>query len=253
MDITGQLTQLGLPTHQAKVYLACLQLGESSVLNIARYSNLKRPSVYLLLDDLQKRGLVTKSQRQGKTSYQAESPTTLIKHLEQQRGIAETILPSLQALYNVDPEKPNIKIAEGIDGVRTVYSTIFDYLHAHPTEELLIFGALKDAAYYFESEVLDHFYATIGQAHNPIRELGNNDPETRKYVRTSQQMNPNHTIRYIQSADGAFRQSDNMLYGNTLVLFSVKEKIFATSIQSSSIADTYRTLFNMAWRGGKKL
>jgi len=253
MDITSQLTQIGLSTQQAKIYLACLQLGKASVLNIARFSELKRPSVYLILDDLQQRGLVTKTQQQGKTIYVAESPTTLVKQLDQQRGIAEDILPTLQALYNTDPEKPHIKIAEGITGVRAVYNTIFDHLNTHPQEELLIFGALKDAATYFETEVVNYFYSIMSKTHNPIREIGNNDLETRKYFRQSHELNPNHTIRFIQPDDGAFLQSDSMIYGNTLVQFSVKEKIFAISIQSTNLANSYRALFNMAWRGGKKL
>lgn len=253
MNILGTLHNLGLSENQSKVYLACLQLGRASVLQIAQYSNLKRPSVYLLLDDLQNQGLVTKTQTHNKTKYQAESPTLLIKKLEQQHSLATSILPSLQALYNVDPEKPTIKIAEGINGVRSVYNTIFDYMKIHKNEELLIFGALKDATYFFASEVIDYFYTTLGQTKNHIRELGNNDPETRKYFRSSQRLNQNHDIRFIQSVDGAFSQADNMLFGNTLVIFSVKEKIFATTIQSTSIAITYRSLFNMAWRGGKKL
>ena len=34
---------------------------------------------------------------------------------------------------------------------------------------------------------------------------------------------------------------------------AVKEKLFATVIESKNTTDSYRALFNMAWRGGKKL
>ncbi len=47
--------------------------------------------------------------------------------------------------------------------------------------------------------------------------------------------------------------TDNMIYGNTLVVFSIKEQIFATIIESTNIVNTYKTLFNMAWRSGKKI
>lgn len=40
---------------------------------------------------------------------------------------------------------------------------------------------------------------------------------------------------------------------NTLVIFSVKEQIFATTIESGNIAKTYRTLFKMAWNSGKRI
>lgn len=253
MDIATDLTHLGLSTPQAKVYLACLQLGRASVVQIARTGGLKRPTVYLLLDSLQQLGLITTTKQFKKTLYLAESPTKLVAHTEQQHRLATSLLPSLQALHNIDPEKPNITIEEGIEGVRKVYTMIFDYLRVHPTEELLIFGALKDAKEHFETEVLDYFYSIIKQTQNPIRELGNHDIETRRYVRVATDVNPNYTIRYIQPADGAFIKTDNMLFGNTIVLFSVKEKIFATVIESKNLTDSYRAMFNMAWRGGKKL
>ncbi len=53
--------------------------------------------------------------------------------------------------------------------------------------------------------------------------------------------------------DGRFTETDNMLYGNTLVIFSVKEEIFAITIESASIVETYRTIFNMAWRSAKAI
>ncbi len=253
MDIHADLIRLGLSHQQAKVYLACLQLGRASVLNIARTSGLKRPTVYLLLESLQQLGLVTTTKQLKKILYLAESPTKLVEHISQQQQIAHALLPSLQALHNIDPDKPTITIEEGINGVRKVYTMIFDYLRLHATEELLIFGALKDAMEHFETEVLDYFYTIIKQTQNPIRELGNHDLETRRYARQALDLNPNYSIRYIQPMDGAFVKSDNMLFGNTIVLFSVKEKIFATIIESKNLADSYRAMFNMAWRGGKKL
>ena len=182
--------------------------------------------------------------------YKAENPERLVTDLKNKESLGKSLLPSLQAIYNVNPEKPNIKIADGIQGVRNVYNGIFNYLAAHPSAELLIFGSLKDAAENFEAEVLDTFYRVVGNSHNPIREIGNDDHETRKYYRASAKLNPRHQIRLIRN-DGQFIQTDNMLYGNTLVIFSVKEQIFSTTIESATVAETYRTLFNMAWRSGK--
>ena len=162
------------------------------------------------------------------------------------------ILPSLKALYNVDPEKPNIKIADGVQELRNVYHSLFNYLASHPEEELLIYGSLKDASEHFREEVVDYFHKIMRKSNNSIREIGNDDHETRKYYRAAYKFNPNHDIRLIRS-EGQFIETDNMLYGNTLIIFSVKEQIFATTIESRNIAETYKTLFNMAWRAGKRI
>lgn len=249
MDLLHNLTQLGLTKSQAQVYLACLQLGSDTVQHIAQYANLKRPTVYLVLEDLERQGLVQRSQSRNRTVYRAEPPQQLLTHIYAHQQLAQLMLPALQAIHNVDPQKPTIKIADQVESVRNVYNRIFTYLHNHPQEELLIFGSVKDAAANFEIEVIDYFYNMMKVSKNRIREIGNDDVETRRYYRASHRLNPNHDIRLIR--DGGTFRSDNMLYGNTLVIFSVADKIFAITIESASIAHTFRTLFNMAWRSGK--
>ena len=252
MDLIKTLRETGLSSNQASVYVATLQLGVDTVLNISKSSGLKRPTVYLILDDLEKLGLISKTIKQNKLLYKAEDPERLLTDLRTKTELIKNALPSLKAIHNIDPEKPNIKIAEGIAGVRGVYNGIFTYLSHHPEEKLLIFGSLKDAAQHFEASVIDYFYQVMSKSQNVIREIGNDDYETRKYFRTSVKLNPRHEIRLIRN-EGRFFETDNMLYGNTLIIFSVKEQIFATIIESANIAETYKTLFNMAWNSGRPL
>ncbi|HLD21794.1 MAG TPA: helix-turn-helix domain-containing protein [Patescibacteria group bacterium] len=252
MDLQKTLIRLGLSSKQAQVYLACLQLGCDTVVSISKFCGLKRPTVYLILDDLEAMGLVSKTREIKKTLFKAEDPKRLLTDLRTKQEMAEIALPSLQAIYNLDPEKPNIKIGEGVLAVRNAYNGIFTHISKHPQEELLIFGSLKDAAATFEEEVVSHFYQKMAESQNRIREIGNDDHETRKYYRASRRLNENHDIRLIRN-EGQFWKSDNMLYGNTLVIFSVKEQIFVITIESSTITTTYRTLFNMAWRSGKRI
>ena len=251
MNLIKDLENLGLTQAQARVYISCLQLGCDTVLNIARHADLKRPTVYLTLDDLAKKGLVTETRKANTTLYKAEEPSRLLAQVKMKEEIAKNIIPSLRAIYNIDPSKPNIKIAEGVQCVRNVYNGIFSYLRENPKEELLIFGSLKDAAKNFQTEVIDYFYLCMKKSNNIIREIGNDDPETRKYYRASKKLDPNHEIRLIR-AEGTFIKTDNMLYGTTLIIFSVTDQIFATIIESPYISATYKTLFNMAWKSGRK-
>ncbi|MDP2630864.1 MAG: helix-turn-helix domain-containing protein [Candidatus Uhrbacteria bacterium] len=250
MDFVKNLHQLGLSENQAKVYVACLQLGSASVLHIAKSAGLKRPTVYLLLDELEAKGFVTRIIHGKRAVYRAESPERITNDLEDKLALCAEILPSLKAIHNFDPEKPTIKVAEGVQEVRETYNALFTYLKHHPGEELLIFGSLKDAVENFRTSVIDYFYQAMSKSQNPIREIGNDDSETRQYYRRSLRLNPHHQLRVIRS-DGRFTQADNMLYGNTLIIFSFKKEIFAIKIESSAIAETYRTFFNMAWHAGK--
>lgn len=253
MEYIKTLQSIGLSENQAKVYMACLQLGESSVLHISRVAGLKRPSVYLLLSELERMGLVSKAP-QKKTAYRAMAPERIVADQTDKLEAAREILPSLKAIYNLNPEKPVIKIAETLQEVQAIYNGIFTYLRHHPDEELLIYGSLKDALGNFKVSVVDYFYEIMEKSHNPIREIGNDDLETRQYFKKSVRLNPRHQLRLLRNEEeGQFMQADNMIYGNTLVLFSVKKEIFAITIESAGVAETYRTLFNMAWRSGKSL
>ncbi|MFH1253783.1 MAG: helix-turn-helix domain-containing protein [Candidatus Uhrbacteria bacterium] len=251
-DLKKHLMEIGLTEKQTIVYLTCLQLGLDTVARVAKFSGLKRPTTYLILDELEKIGLVGKIKKEHRIMIKAEDPKNIITNLRSKKETAENILPSLQAIYNLNPAKPHIKIGEGIESVRNVYNEIFTYLQSHPQEKLLIFGSLKDACEHFESQVVNYFYRSMARTKNAVREIGNDDHETRKYYRASAKLNPNHEIKLIRQ-DGRFTETDNMLYGNTLVIFSVKEQIFATTIVSATITETYRTLFNMAWRSGKPI
>jgi sugar-specific transcriptional regulator TrmB len=252
MELNQNLQKLGLNEKQTKVYLACLQLGVDSVANIARYADLKRPTVYLILDDLEKMNLISKIKKEKKSLFKAEEPKRILTDLKFKQELANDLLPSLEAIYNLNPDKPNIKIGEGMAGVRSAYNGVFTYLENHPQDELLIFGSLKDAKEHFEAQVIDSFYRSMARSQNSVREIGNDDHETRKYYRASAKLNPRHEIRLIRN-EGLFNQTDNMLYGNTLIIFSVKEQLFATTVESANITETYRTLFNMAWRAGKRI
>ena len=58
-DYLNLLSSIGLQQKEAKVYLALLELEQGTVSKIAKLSGLKRPTIYLILDDLIKNGYVT--------------------------------------------------------------------------------------------------------------------------------------------------------------------------------------------------
>ena len=52
-----QLQDAGLSETEAKIYLAALELGQTSVSRIARKSGIKRTTIYLSLENLMEKGL----------------------------------------------------------------------------------------------------------------------------------------------------------------------------------------------------
>ncbi|MBU4360895.1 helix-turn-helix domain-containing protein, partial [Patescibacteria group bacterium] len=77
------LQDIGLSELEAKVYLATLELGNTSVMQIAKKAEVKRPTCYLSLDNLFEKGFVTKIQKKSTTLYSAEKPGILLNKFKE--------------------------------------------------------------------------------------------------------------------------------------------------------------------------
>ena len=81
------LNKLGFSDKSAKVYLALLQLGPSSVRKLAEFCELNRGTTYDTLKWLQEKGIVTFYQKETKQYFVAENPEKLLNLAKnQERG-----------------------------------------------------------------------------------------------------------------------------------------------------------------------
>lgn len=122
-----ELTGLGLSDKEARVYLANLSLGYSTVQKIAQRSNIKRVTTYVILDGLMQKGLVSQIQKEKKTFFVAEDPANLSRLLEKtEREIKdrkthlESILPKLRQIHQLPPERPEVRFYTGKEGMKTI-------------------------------------------------------------------------------------------------------------------------------------
>ena len=58
--LISQLVKVGLNEKESRVYLALLELGSGTAYAVAKKAGIKRPTAYIVLDELRKRGLVLK-------------------------------------------------------------------------------------------------------------------------------------------------------------------------------------------------
>jgi len=119
-----QLEMLGLSDKESRLYLAALELGTFSVFEIAARSGLKRPTCYIILDELTKRGLFSMEITKKKRLYKVESPTAFIRQAKNNLNYAEQIVPSLLAKISEDKERPKMKYYFGQKGVQNIYDDL---------------------------------------------------------------------------------------------------------------------------------
>jgi sugar-specific transcriptional regulator TrmB len=251
MEIENTLTDLGFKPKEVKIYLTCLQLGSETAFNIAKKSNLKRPTVYVILDNLLKKGLVTITKTRKATLYSPVNPKRLIKFFKEKESQLEDSLPELESLYNARPQKPKIQIFEGAEGITAVYTEIVE---SFKKGEVLCYGSIDHFISNYQN-VMDLWQKEAKNKKHKIRELFNisDSDYAKKYIKEIKQLkNPNHLQR-IMPEGKKFINNDNIIYSNKLAIFSTDKDLFVIVIESADIVNSYRAFFDLAWEQAKKI
>lgn len=118
------LEDIGLSDKEAQVYLALLKTDHASVLELSDDTQIKRSTVYVVLESLAQKGLVSETQVGKKTHFQAEPPERLETYIERQKVVLdehasrlEQIIPQLRGMQRGTGVKPVVKYFEGREGI----------------------------------------------------------------------------------------------------------------------------------------
>lgn len=121
-NLIANLNLLGLDKNDSQVYLALLELGPSRVWDIAKASGVKRPTCYITLEKLVNLGAATKTQDVKHMIFTATSPKSLWALFESKRQIFKESLNELEALSNKETDKPQVRMFEGLEGIKQAYN-----------------------------------------------------------------------------------------------------------------------------------
>lgn len=253
MNLQKTLENIGLNAKEAKIYLVNLEMGQDTAYNIANACKLKRSTVYFVLNQLQEKGLVSIKKTKKATFFTAVSPHKFSKYLQRRQLLFEKVYPLLEEKYEQQPHKPLIKVFEGKEGVLQIYKEANEYLKK--AKEVLYFGSTLHWDREGYQDILNEWTKALKNKKFKVRELLSGTETGKmsgrnyeKMVRANQ--NPNHKIRFLPD-DLRFHENDNMIYGNKLTIFSIGKNTFVTVIESKNIADSYRSLFESAWKNAR--
>lgn len=120
------LKNIGLDETEAQVYLTSLSLGPTTVLKIARSSEIKRTTVYGVIESLKNKGLIRIEPKGLKQLYVAESPEKLEELLDSRKREFSAKLPDFMALYKLEGGENSIKYYTGLKSMKRVYLDTLD-------------------------------------------------------------------------------------------------------------------------------
>ena len=121
------LQEIGLTESEAKVYLALLDLGNSTRGDIVNKSQIAGSKVYEILERLQAKGLVSIYVKKNIKHFKPTSPKNILSYLEERKqklkeleDEATAILPALFAKFNASKEEQEVELLTGFKDRKSV-------------------------------------------------------------------------------------------------------------------------------------
>lgn len=246
------LLQFGLDKKRAAVYLSLLQTGKAPVKTVAKTAGVKRTTAYSILKSLEENGLVSRVIEGKKQIFVPENPSQMVAQLENKKIALESLLPELNLLYSALPAKPRVRFYEGLEGIKTIFE---DTLISRP-KEILDFTSIDDLINVF-GDYMKSYTKRRAALGIPLRGIATDTPLARKfnaryYTGANPVAIPN--VRFIPANQFVFKTEIN-IYGNKVAIMSLKEEeLVGVIIESAVIADTHRSIWELAWlAAGMKL
>ena len=251
-QLSRELVHLGLSEKEAAVYVAALQLGPAPVQEIANKSEVNRATTYLAIEMLQKRGLLTSTEKDGRHIFVPEAPDRLLailrlqkKELEEQELELTKVLPKLNAVFNRSGEKPEVRYLEGHAGVEMLRR----HLEELPGEIVQIIG--YDAfAKVIEIESTQEHRRVLKEKMTPVRALLVSDRAREDLQKQfSETMLDVLDFRVVAPSAFPFKvEGEITVQADRILMFTYATGPLAVEIRSAVLADTFRGIFELAWK-----
>ncbi len=243
------LQSIGLSDKEAVVYLTLLQVENSSVLDLAKKTKLKRPTVYVILESLAKKGLVSETTVGKKTHYQAEPPERLETFVERQKLVLDEnskrlkdIIPEIKSIQRESGERPVVKYFEGREGIISSAEELLQDKTDTSQEMYLIYP--KDA--------LEEIFTDDERIKFRKMRLDKNIKSKVLYTSLKNDRPSDNTGDRIKIYQNKYPVScDISIYSDKIRISILGKRLSSIFIRSKDFADTLRSLIDVVFDKSK--
>lgn len=232
-----ELKDFGLTDKEIKVYLALLNLGTALVQDIAKKAGTYRTYTYEVLKSLKEKGIVSYVIRSGKQYFEVAQPEKLINILKEKENKIKSILPNLKDIYKSSPEKPNVEIYEGKQGLKTILDDMI-----RTKKEILVYGTTKRQlellSFYFPNFIKRRVKSRI-----KTKVITERSKEALKISKAGKK--ELRTMRFLPKKIDLPTATN--IYGNKVAILSLEKDIIGIIIENEAIAKTQRQVFELLW------
>lgn len=200
-ELNRALIAFGFDEKEALLYLAGVELGEASVLELSRLTKLPRTTIYPTLESLCRRGYFRLKNLQGRRKFIANPPALFVKHLADRQERFREILPLFEALQAQDPKTVGVTIYEGTDGFKQFWQQIF---RSGIKEYCLLTTGVHMLDYVKEPYLLKHIIDERLKLGIRSRQLIVETPDARRFMKTRPHRASRITVSSTKRKDSCY-------------------------------------------------
>jgi sugar-specific transcriptional regulator TrmB len=241
MEPQEAIQALGLSEKEARVYLTLLEGGVMSAYLVAKKSGLKRPTAYVILDELSNKGVVFEAPRSHTKLFRAFPPERFVEKMEKKLEQVKALLPELKAREQVGVEKPHAMFFEGVEGMKEI-------LH-YKLKELVggNFTSFMATAREDVIKLFDRFEVyndRLRSLNITIRGISPADPKLKSYRDTDSQ----YGRSVIEVPADEYNSKTAFEVGPTWIKIYDLDNLQGLIIENPSAAQGLRQIFEMLWK-----
>ncbi len=237
--IHEQLESLGMSPNEAKVYTASLELGPATAQQIAAKAAVVRPTAYVAIGGLVKRGLMSQFKKGKKVNFQAEK-----RSLEEREARLDKALPYLKSLITLSNDKPEVKFFEGLDGL----DAMRDVLLSSKAKEMDVISTTQYDKIVSQASI-EAFEERFSKAGITARSIKFSDNPKRKTVLSETgAVGTSKRVRKFIYSDAPGDFAEIALFQNYVSIIVYGDKPYGFLIQSKPVANTMKMMFEAFWK-----
>jgi len=231
---------IGFNKNETSVYLAVLEIGESTVLPIAKKAHIKRTYCYDILGSLIEMGAVSYVEKRGRRRFSAVEPQIVQKIYEDKVKKFQAVVPELQNIYQKVSTRPRTRYLEGKAGIEIVFQEIL----AEAKEVWSITSATDWMGAY--PDYADYVSA-LAEAKIKIYDLVKFSKEGEEYQKLYKK--PLQEARYLPK--NSTYTTDFIVWNDKLVMICYGTDIHTVAVESPQIANSMKDLHRLLWNQAK--
>lgn len=253
MDVPSVLKSIGLTDSETKVYLALLEIGDTTRGELVNRSGIAGSKVYEVLEKLHSKGLISIYTVEGIKHFKAVSPKQVLQYIDDQKDeiakaedLAKRVLPELMARFASSEEEQEVGLLVGLKGLEIIFHEQIEMMKKG--EACYVIGGTRGS----DEESVYAFFHKIHVLRQKKRILTkmlyNMDQRHLIEAHYSNKEFPLTETRYIKLMSPVAIN----IYRDRTVIIVFGKKITSIQIISQDVADSFLEYFRMLWATGRQ-